>query len=139
MILGKRIRGGDGPVIRSSTQDIVIGEQLLSAQLTGLSGSAALSRDQATRMAENFAPAWKTASAVSAQYVALTLHDQRGKVAYNVASRPVWLVMFTGVAYDLASGPQSGCTCTQNFIRPNSAVALDAHDGSLVVSYGLDQ
>jgi hypothetical protein len=120
----------------AANQDAIVGQEVVTAHLSPLHAATALDHDQAVRAAQQFVPDHDQATAVDARLVALTMRDQHGAIAWNMQARPVWLVLFDGVAYQPASGPDAGCACSQYGDRPNTAVALDPRSGALVLTYG---
>jgi|GEM_PF-1009058 len=124
------------PVGRDGMQNIIVGQDRLTAQDASLPDQPALPRSQAVTIAKGYVPTWQQASAVTARYVALTLHANTGKVAWGVQNRPVWLVEFAGARYAPPAYPESDCACDRTFQPPNTAVAVDAQTGALVIDYG---
>lgn len=115
---------------------IVVGQDRLLAEDAALSGAAAIPSAQAVQIAKQYVPIWAQARAVTARHVALTLRSNEGKVAWGVQDRAVWLVEFAGVRYAPPADPNSECACDRLFQPPNTAVAVDAHSGELVIDYG---
>lgn len=123
---------------RVAVQRVIVGEDQLSAQVADLRGTPEVPPAQAVTIAERYAPAWQQASSVTTRYVTLTLRSSDGKVAWGVQGRTVWLVSFKGARYAPEGYPESKCACDRQFQPPNTAVAVDARTGALVIDYGFE-
>ena len=126
---------GTKPVERT-VQSVVIAQQQMSAEFTTATVTARVSQGRALILAAKYVPDATQATLTTARFGALTLRYPSGKVAYGVQNRPVWLVIYNGIAYAPSSSADSGCSCAQFFQRPSTVVALDARNGALVVVYG---
>jgi len=122
----------------ATEQDVVVGQEQAAVVLAAASDQPALPRDQAIHLAEQQAPTWPVATAVTAHYLRLTLRDLDGQVRAGMQDRPVWLVTFVGAAFLPPNAPQPGCPCKGYYQRANTAVALDARTGVLVTIYGVN-
>jgi hypothetical protein len=94
-------------------------------------GAPVLSDAEARQRAARYVPG-ATADNAPARYVALTLLTAEGDAL--IRARPVWVVTYEGVPF-----VTERCVCHGPPDRPNTAVALDAASGELVLIYGLDR
>lgn len=123
---------------RTVRQDVVVGQELATAEITDAQGAPPLPRSRALAVSERQVPTWPVATEVSARYVTLTIRDVDGAVAGDVRARPVWLVTFVGAAFLPANAPQPGCPCKGYYQRSDTVVAVDARTGTPVVVYGVN-
>lgn len=121
-----------------SSQEIVIGNQIVQAEMVGAASQPALDRSQAVALATRYVPTAAAASAVEASHVSLTLVNSDGSDVQGIKARPVWLVVFKGANYNPLPALASSCPCGTYYVRPSTAVALDASSGSLVATFGLN-
>lgn len=117
-------------------QPVIVGQESLTAQVSTLSGTPTLLSKQAVTIAERYVTSWAQAKSITPRYVALTLRSTQGNVAWGIRRHPVWLVEFAGARYAPAAYPESDCACDRLFQPPNTAVAIDAQTGALVMNYG---
>jgi len=122
----------------AADQDVVMDQRLLTAHTAAADGQPTINRDRAVALATPYVTNAAQADSVSASYVKLTLTGPDGGVVWGIHERSVWLVTFHGVTYIPVTTSASTCACGSYYQRPNTAVALDAGDGRLVVSFGLD-
>ena len=123
-------------VPKPDEQQVVVGTQLLQAETVSAPGQSAISENQAVSLASASVPTSRTASAIDAHFVSITLRKSDGEVAMGIASHPVWLVTFRGALYDPASALEGSCACGDSYKRPSTTVALDAQTGLVVIIYG---
>jgi fructose-specific component phosphotransferase system IIB-like protein len=122
----------------SFDQDVVMDQRLLTAHITVATGKPTIDRDRAIALATPYVTNAAQADSVIARYVQLTLNDPDGGMTSGIHDRLVWLVTFRGVTYSPVTTSASTCACGSYYQRPNTAVALDAVSGKLVVSFGVD-
>jgi hypothetical protein len=123
------------PIVPQTT-GVVMGDEFLWADVHTPTGKPGLPQARALDMAKLHLAGTGEIAATQARYVALTLRTGDGTVVDGIQNRAVWLVTFQGFTYAPPGSPQTNCGCGGYYIRPNTTVALDGNDGSLVVEYG---
>jgi hypothetical protein len=117
-------------------QQAVGGQRLVILEEAPAPGRPPIADSEAMAVAASFVGTSGQATRNQPEYVRLTVRDEKGEVAWDIAARPVWLVTFPGVGYPSAVG-SSDCSCLMNYWRPNTVVAVDASTGAPVIKLGV--